>query len=104
VKPTSVKILHKTYKIVWKKTVRCSDGHEVDGACDVDAGKLWVSTKLTGQNRRLTLLHEILHAIHGEWGLIEKEEGEERVVDITSKALIDIFDHNEEVRKYLCES
>lgn len=66
-KPASkVKIGVHTYQIVHKPRI-FHDGREVDGLCDYDNGKIYISEVTKGSRRIETLIHECLHAIEDSY-------------------------------------
>lgn len=82
---------------------------EAEGLCDLRHTRIWIHAGISRQRRRLTLLHEALHAVLGEGALTAGEsplldaELEERVVASMAHGLFALLRDNPEFVAFVTE-
>lgn len=60
-----------------------------------------IDAKLSKERRRETFLHEVLHAVWGQWIAVEGDVDEEVAVRALAMGLTTVFKDNPEIKKEL---
>ena len=95
--PSELKIGPITWKITYGKT-----GKDAVGLTHSHKNEIIIFHKLNEEQKKVTLLHEILHAIAYTYGFYpDKKNLEESVVSIFTVPLLSVFIENPELKKYL---
>ena len=81
-KPSIIKVGHADYTIAFSSFKERTD---IDGRQDGMNQYIQIQTGLPAQREAYVLLHEVFHAIYAEFGLLEGDLSEERVVDGLSR-------------------
>jgi hypothetical protein len=73
IRPKSISIGAKSYKVFWKESdwlhrPNAAKDESCWGSTDHMTLGIWINPIINEQNKRETLLHEVLHAIHGSSG------------------------------------
>jgi Zn-dependent peptidase ImmA (M78 family) len=82
-----------------------TEAEVVWGAINDSAQEIYINKEATPQMKRLTLLHEIVHAItfNNDIGSITKSEDMEDTVDRLASGIYEIMKRNPEVVKWVME-
>lgn len=93
-----IRVAHKSYSLKWADYGLTDE--PCNGICDHEGSKVLVYNKLTGWDRKETLLHEVMHAVWHMWNMRD-EAGEEETVSAMARGLTTVFKDNPELAKYL---
>lgn len=84
-----VQIMHKSYTVSEKENLH-NEKYELLGEISYLAQEITLRSDASQEDKRVMLLHEILHGVDDAWGLRLKE----RQVDMLSKALYQLLRDN----------
>jgi hypothetical protein len=92
-----VKVGAFLYDLDWADGVKADDGKSLYGQIEYDCEKIHINTKYSEQKQRVSILHEILHAIDDVVGWQIKEN----LIHTLAIQLIDLCDNNPELMTIL---
>lgn len=95
--PTPIRVGYTNYDVVEKAEV---DGGRCWGECDRNVGVISLKEGMPSRKRADTLIHELFHAIWGEYNIHEGDD-EERIVLTMATAWTQILLDNPELCKFL---
>ena len=98
--PDKVKVDCVTYAIAKVEGPIIIDNRSCKGSVDYNTTQIKILDMLGESQAKVTLAHEIAHAIFYERGLNLKETDEETIVDEIGKALIQIIRDNPIIVEY----
>lgn len=88
-----IKIGGITYDIEYKDTIDVNGDLNYFGTCDKKQAKIEISTLANKQRQEQTLVHEILHAVFYEAGIVL--DNEEDIVNRVSLVLYQVLKDND---------
>ncbi len=91
-----IKLGYGTYKVKQKKNVKLQ-GSEMRGRIDFKKDKIEINKSYSKKQKKVTLLHEIFHAIEEHFGL----ELTEQEIEGLCNGFADIIHQNPKLRKEL---
>lgn len=95
--PSVIKIGPITWKVKYGKT-----GNDAVGLTHTHKNEIIIFHKLNEEQKKVTLLHEILHAIAYTYGFYpDKKNLEESIVSIFTVPLLMVFSENPKLKRYL---
>lgn len=111
-KPTKIKIGDREYSVLFQDTqtmIKAYEGYDTErvyrgkpalGMVDVSTNEIWIYESQSPKQQRITLLHEIEHAILRD--VPEKDQkNEENFVEKTSTGVFQVLRDNPELRDWL---
>jgi len=99
-RPKKTKVGDREYDIIWDKTVYDDNGTSVNGTCDSDNLEIFVSTANHAYRMKVTLVHELTHALDDFSGI----DLTERQTAALSHILFMWLNDNMHIIKYLTEN
>lgn len=90
----TVRVLGRTFKVSWQKD-------DLAGYCDREAGTINVDPDTDEHSKKVFLLHESMHAVLFQQGLILKYKAEEAIVRPLAFGLLAVLRDNPAMTKWL---
>lgn len=101
--PKFLRLLSARIEVVLQDELTHGDGAPCYGIYDTDAMVIWLRTEDTRERRKVSLLHESLHAMIGVSNMAAAES-EEEAVNRLAPLLLDFLRTNKAAVAYLQES
>lgn len=98
----NIKVLAKNYKVEFKTLEELLEQDNdtesfsyIYGICDTSKHTIFINNELDIQEKRITLLHEVLHAIYDQYGENELFSDEEHINKVSVAIAQVLLDNND---------
>ena len=86
-----IKILSQSYKLLFEDVI--SQGEALMGHIDFFKNTITLCSQISDDNKKVVLLHEILHSIFEQLGF-QEENDNEHLINALSTSLFQVFQDN----------